>query len=40
MRGIAVNALWILGGLVSGLVFHYMLYRMGLPLKPFIYVAF
>ena len=27
-------------GLVVGAVFHYALYRMGLPLQPFIYVAF
>jgi hypothetical protein len=27
-------------GLAVGVVFHYALYRMGLPLKPFIYMAF
>lgn len=27
-------------GLLVALVFHYMLYRIGLPLMPFIYVAF
>ena len=27
-------------GLAVGAVFHYTLYRMGLPLQPFIYMAF
>ena len=27
-------------GLVIGVVFHYALYRMGLPVQPFIYMAF
>ena len=27
-------------GLVAGVVLHYALYRMGLPVKPFIYLAF
>ena len=27
-------------GLAAGVVAHYALYRLGLPLKPFIYVAF
>ena len=27
-------------GLVIGVVFHYTLYRMGLPIQPFIYMAF
>jgi len=27
-------------GLMVGVVFHYALYRLSLPLKPFIYVAF
>jgi hypothetical protein len=27
-------------GLAIGVVFHYTLYRMGLPIKPFIYMAF
>lgn len=37
----------LLSGLVSflvgvslGILFHYALYRMALPLEPFIYVAF
>ena len=27
-------------GLMTGVVLHYALYRMGLPVKPFIYMAF
>ncbi len=27
-------------GLAIGIVFHYTLYRMGLPIQPFIYLAF
>jgi hypothetical protein len=27
-------------GVAAGIVIHYMLYRIGLPLEPFIYVAF
>lgn len=27
-------------GCAVGVVLHYTLYRMGLPIKPFIYVAF
>jgi len=34
---------WILSaiaGILTAVILHYMLYRIGLPLKPFIYVAF
>ena len=27
-------------GVIVGLILHYVLYRIGLPSKPFIYVAF
>jgi hypothetical protein len=27
-------------GLTAAVILHYMLYRFGLPSKPFIYVAF
>jgi hypothetical protein len=27
-------------GLVVGVFFHYLLFRLGLPVKPFIYAAF
>jgi hypothetical protein len=27
-------------GCLIGIIFHYLLYRMSLPLEPFIYVAF
>jgi hypothetical protein len=30
----------VVAGLLVALVLHYVLYRMGLPSKPFIYVAF
>jgi len=30
----------VLAGLLAALVIHYVLYRVGLPSKPFIYVAF
>lgn len=39
-------ALWlarifsVVAGLVIALILHYVLYRIGLPSKPFIYVAF
>jgi hypothetical protein len=33
-------ALSLLAGLVAAFVLHYLLYRVGLPSKPFIYVAF
>ncbi len=40
----AATALAHVGSLVAGLlaafVIHYVLYRIGLPSKPFIYVAF
>jgi hypothetical protein len=31
---------WFALGMWSGLVIYYMLYRISLPLKPFIYQAF
>lgn len=30
----------LVAGLLIALILHYALYRMGLPSKPFIYVAF
>ena len=30
----------VLAGLATAVVIHYMLYRIGIPLKPFIYVVF
>ena len=30
----------VVGGLAAAVVLHYVLYRIGLPSKPFIYVAF
>ncbi len=31
---------WTALGFLAGVVAHYVLYRIGLPLQPFIYVAF
>ena len=31
---------WGLAGIAVAVAFHYMLYRMTLPMKPFIYQAF
>ena len=30
----------VLLGLIAAIVLHYLLYRLGLPSQPFIYVAF
>lgn len=40
MKRLSAALLSLALGLLSGAVIHYMLYRMGLPLEPFIYVAF
>jgi hypothetical protein len=37
---VARTVLWCLIGLILAVVVHYMLYRMTLPIKPFIYQAF
>lgn len=34
------QGLSLLAGLLVALVLHYLLYRIGLPSKPFIYVVF
>lgn len=34
---------WLLSltvGIIVGIILHYTLYRMGLPVEPFIYLAF
>lgn len=31
---------WAAGGVFAGIILNYYLYRIGLPLKPFIYQAF
>lgn len=36
----AARGLSLMLGLLVALVLHYVLYRIGLPSKPFIYVAF
>ena len=38
--GIVSHAGSLLLGLVLAVLLHYVLYRLGLPSKPFIYVAF
>jgi hypothetical protein len=35
-----VISLSIILGLLVGVTFHFLLYRLSLPSKPFIYVAF
>jgi hypothetical protein len=32
--------LWFAVGILAGVFFHYLLYRLSLPAKPFIYVSF
>jgi hypothetical protein len=32
--------LWVVVGFATGVLAHYVLYRIGLPARPFIYVAF
>lgn len=39
-RPIAAWAMSALVGVALAIVLHYVLYRIGLPSKPFIYVAF
>jgi len=38
-RIVRIAASFVLGFMI-GILFHYALYRMGLPLEPFIYMAF
>ena len=37
---LARHVISLVVGLVLGVFFHYLLYRLTLPLQPFIYVAF
>ncbi len=37
---IARHVISLLVGLAVGVFFHYLLYRLTLPVQPFIYVAF
>ena len=39
-RSLVTGAISIVLGLLAALVLDYILYRVGLPSKPFIYVAF
>ena len=39
-RAVLSSAASLFAGLLVALVFHYVLYRIGLPSQPFIYVAF
>ncbi len=36
----ARHVISLLAGLAVGVFFHYLLYRLTLPVQPFIYVAF
>lgn len=40
MSAVARTIVWCLIGLMLAVVVHYMLYRMTLPIQPFIYQAF
>lgn len=40
LRPVLAAVLSVLTGLAAALVLHYILYRVGLPSKPFIYVSF
>lgn len=40
MRKITRSLASFILGCFIGVLFHYTLYRMGLPLEPFIYMAF
>ncbi len=40
VAALASHALSIGVGLLVALILHYILYRLGLPSKPFIYVVF
>jgi hypothetical protein len=40
LQKIATHAGSFLAGLVMAVLLNYVLYRLGLPSKPFIYVAF
>jgi hypothetical protein len=33
-------ALSLVVGLLCGVLLHYLVYRLGLPVRPFVYVAF
>jgi len=37
---LARHVISLLAGLVVGVFLHYLLYRLTLPVQPFIYVAF
>ena len=39
-RKLVIVAVSLSSGLLAGAVLHYILYRVELPSKPFIYVAF
>lgn len=40
LAGVCVLALHLGLGIVLGFLLHYALYRLSLPVQPFIYVAF
>jgi hypothetical protein len=39
-RARVLGALSIFGGILAAVMLHYLLYRIELPSRPFIYVAF
>lgn len=40
VRTLVARVLSVVVGVLLAIVMHYVLYRIGLPSKPFIYVAF
>jgi len=39
-HSLLARATSLMVGIAMGVVLHYILYRLGLPLRPFIYAAF
>jgi hypothetical protein len=40
LKAIVASVFSLMAGVAVALVFDYLLYRMGMPSKPFIYVSF
>ena len=40
LQGLIAHSASLLAGIVLAVLLHYVFYRIGLPSKPFIYVAF
>jgi hypothetical protein len=40
LNKVVFAAISLLIGCVVGIVFHFMVYRLSMPVKPFVYVSF